>query len=316
MAIKKKKPILPNTTPEYSVSVPNSRVTLNQPNEIRPPQDFGLPANTPIPTTGSTTRQPTGSYDAKKGGYTTNGGKFYPTSNPNFAPGQLGQTPLHGGYESLADQKKFEPYDTAVAQQQQAQLQLQQQADLLNQPDILMPDGREVVQDGGLVSDTATGAAAAGGAVVGAKAGAALGTLVAPGIGTVIGGIVGGIGGAIGGAYTKLTVQKRQSVKEATKVFSQAKTNKNEILNMVNAGLVTEGQARALWQEEKQNIYSSYTYLKRETDSDLNNFLGQPADELIQVESYLALDRFYDVEFEKALMQPNPNKILNLNPTE
>lgn len=200
----------------------------------------------------------------------------------------------------------------AIAQQQAAQ---QQQIMNNLSPEVLASDGRQVVQPEGMVSKGATIAAAGGGAVVGAKAGAALGTLVAPGIGTVIGGIVGGIGGAIGGAYAKMKVQKLQDVKEATKTFSQAKTNKNEILNMVNAGLVTEGQARELWREEKMNIISSYAYLKSQTQNDLNNFLSSPGDELIQIESYLALDGLYDLEFEKALMLPNPSKI-RIMPTE
>jgi gas vesicle protein len=173
----------------------------------------------------------------------------------------------------------------------------------------ITPDGRQAVPDENIISKGATGAAAIGGAVIGAKAGALTGTLIAPGIGTVVGGIIGAAGGAVGGAYAKMTIQKRQNVKESMKVFNQAKTNKNEILNMINARLLSEGQARDLWQEEKQNIASSYSFLKMQTQSNLDDFLGNPGDEFIVVEGYLALDNFYDLEFEKALLQPNPAKI-------
>lgn len=204
-------------------------------------------------------------------------------------------------------------FEQGITTQQQAQ----QQANLLQTPGMeLTPDGRQVVQDGGVVSNVATGGAALAGGIVGAKSGAAVGTLIAPGIGTIIGGIVGGIGGAIGGAYVKQRVQKTQSIKQANKVFTQAKTNKGEILNMINAGLVTEGQARSLWQEEKQNIAASQAYLKRQTQSDLNNFLGNPGDDLVAIESYLALDALYDLEFEKALLQPNPAMIRRMENSE
>ena len=189
------------------------------------------------------------------------------------------------------------------AQIEQSQLLTQQQAGVQ-----FLPDERELPGDS-LLSHATTGAAAVGGAVVGAKFGAAAGTLIAPGIGTVIGGVVGAVGGAVGGAFTKLTVQKRQQVKEANKVFTQSKSNRAEILNMINAGLLTEGQARELWQEEKQNIAAAHRALKFRTDNDLEEFLGNPRDELIAIESYLRLESQFDLEFEKALLAPNPNRI-------
>jgi hypothetical protein len=196
----------------------------------------------------------------------------------------------------------------------------QAQADMIQQlqnAQGISPDGREIIQPQGAVSNIATGASAAAGAVIGAKSGAGIGTLIAPGIGTAIGGIIGGIGGAIGGAYVKQRFQKNQDINEANKVFTQAKQNKAEIMNMINSGIITEGQARGLWAEEKQNIFAVQRYLQQQTQSDLNNFLGNPGDDLIAVDSYLTLDPFYDLEFEKALIMPNPTRILNLpNETE
>lgn len=160
------------------------------------------------------------------------------------------------------------------------------------------------------LSTAATVAAAGGGALVGAKAGAALGTVVAPGVGTIVGGIIGGIGGAIGGAYTKLSIQEKQDVKKADQLWKKAKTNKNEILNMVNSGLLTEGRARALWAEEKANISLAHSYLKEQTSNDLKDFLGSPGDELINIEAYLQLDSEYDLEFERALLNPDPRRVV------
>jgi hypothetical protein len=198
---------------------------------------------------------------------------------------------------------------------QQGQFNLDAQSGML--PSQQMPiNEQQIIPDEGIVSKLATGAAAGAGAIYKAKAGAAIGTLIAPGLGTSLGIVIGGIGGAIGGAYAKVSIQERQDIKQAYKVFGKAKTNKAEIINMINAGLINEDKARELWQEEKTNIYSAHTYLKRQTDNDLNDFLGNPGDELVEVESYLNLDAAYDIEFEKALLQPNPANIINLIPQE
>lgn len=219
------------------------------------------------------------------------------------------QTAEKGAQTPLVEQTLSQTKGT----RQFAEAQAMQEQDLLSQPQpMFTPDGRQIIQPQGLVSQGATLASAGAGAVVGAKAGAGLGTLIAPGVGTLIGGVVGAIGGAIGGAFIKQKVQKIQDVKEANKVFSQAKTNRAEILNMINSGIISEGQARTLWAEEKQNIYATQSFLKKQTQDDLNNFLGNPGDELIAVNSYLFLERYYDLEFEKALLQPNPSRIVQI----
>jgi hypothetical protein len=270
------------------------------------PQDMKLdispPAKTP-PAQAPTNTQPEVYRDHQTGKITAvlDNGKFMP-----FGDDQEARDYIKRRQGILATP----PGAIEVSQaRQNEQVALQEQQILSSAPAPLNPDGRQAVPDENILSKGATGAAAAGGAIFGAKAGAAVGTLIAPGIGTLVGGIIGGAGGAIGGAYTKMTIQKRQNVKEALKVYNQAKTNKQEILNMVNAGLLSEGQARGLWQEEKQNIASSHSYLKQQTQNNLDDFLGNPGDELIMVESYLALDSLYDLEFEKALMQPNPAMI-------
>jgi hypothetical protein len=186
----------------------------------------------------------------------------------NLSPGEVRALAEKYNAQTATPQGFVDAEQQAVLRQQQLQ-----QANILQSPGMEMTaDGRQVVQEGGIMSNVATGAAAIGGGIVGAKAGAAagaaLGSFLAPGVGTIIGGIVGGVGGAIGGAYVKQRIQKTQSIKQANKVFTTAKTNKAEILNMINAGLVTEGQARSFWIEDKKNIAASQAYLKRQTQND------------------------------------------------
>lgn len=195
----------------------------------------------------------------------------------------------------------------AQSSQLEAQQMLQQQ---LSQTQTLtaQPTATEPGQPN-LFNEVATGATAFGGALAGGKAGLAGGAVLGP-AGALIGGIAGAIIGGVGASYVKLSFQKRQDVKEGKNIFSTAKTNRDNILNMVNANLMTEGQARKLWAEEKANIALAHTYLKSQTQNDLNNFLGSPGDELRTVEAYLALEQFYDLEFEKALLAPNPNNLI------
>lgn len=305
---KKKKDIIP--LPGNAVANP----PILTPEQLK--EAANLPVSTPISSGGYPQSPP------KEQAKTTGGSgktEVFRNEKGNLSAAQLPDGRIFLGLSpddvrNLAaqqNQKQATPPGAVEASQAAAQrrTQSQEQQMLSAAPIPLSPDGRQAVPDESMLSKGATGAAAFGGAVFGAKAGAAVGTLIAPGIGTAVGGIIGGVGGAVGGAYTKMTIQKRQDVKESLKLFSQAKKNKQEILNMINAGLLSEGQARELWQEEKQNIAAAHSYLKRQTQNDLTNFIGNPGDELIQVESYIALDNYYDLEFEKALLQPNPAMI-------
>lgn len=319
MAKKKTNPLEPGVNRSVAINPLKPGVIQSQPvNPLEP----GVIQSTPK-----------GSYDQTKGGYTTPNGAFYPTSNPDFVPSETDSNINFLPNKNVKVSKgnvtqELTPQEYAVLQGKAGavtnkvvqvgeapNLQQQRMQELvkLSEQGILSQDEVSALLDtNNTVSNVATGGAALGGAVLGAKSGAALGTVIAPGLGTIIGGIVGAAGGAIGGAYVKLTAEKLYDVKKANKIFSTAKTNKQEILNMVNSGLMSEGQARELWQEEKDNIAISQSYLKRQTQNDLNDFLGKPGDDLLAIERYLALDNAYDLEFEKALMSPDPNKIRNI----
>lgn len=281
--------------------------------------------NQPIPPELTLTNQPQTGATPKKSvvfnqdGTVTVDGKTISKQEYSTFLGTQGSSSAPGGMITPGIQEIQQGRDPQVALQQKMQ-QLAQQGMIT--PEELGMLGQQFENNGALAGISTTGAAF-GGALSGATTlggiGAGIGSVV-PGIGTAIGGGIGaGIGaivGGIGGAFGKKTIQKRQSVKEANKNFSSAKTNKDKILNYVNQGLVTEGQARSLWAAEKESVYSSYAYLKRETQNDLNNFLGQPGDDLIAIENYLALDMQYDLELEKALMQPNPLMIRYIAPEQ
>src|SRR4030042_6738469 len=81
----------------------------------------------------------------------------------------------------LFDTQNIQPVGTA-----QKQFEKQQRMQQLAQGAPVLSGAGSMIQDGNIVSDAATGAAALTGAVFGAKSGAALGTAIDPGIGTIM----------------------------------------------------------------------------------------------------------------------------------
>jgi outer membrane lipoprotein SlyB len=153
---------------------------------------------------------------------------------------------------------------------------------------------------------------AAGGAALGAGIGAGVGSVV-PGVGTAVGaaagGVIGGISGFIGGALVKMSSDEKQNVKEAYAVYSAAKGNMARILNNLNQGLTSPQQAKIDWNNEKAYVYAAEKNLKQKTDSNLDDFLGKPREELSYVEAFIRLMPDLDVDFQMALMSPNANRL-------
>lgn len=184
---------------------------------------------------------------------------------------------------------------------------------LLTEQDIL----NAVPQETGLENLQAGGAGVAGGvaggfggALLGAKIGGIGGTFVTPGIGTAIGAVGGAIVGLAGGAYTKISLDKRNDIKQAKKVGTIAYTNFGQTTDALNAGKITRDQAIKRWNEDRISLYAARRNLQRDTSTDLNRFLSGGADELAQIEDYIRdLETFKTQEFLTALENPNPKNI-------
>jgi hypothetical protein len=221
--------------------------------------------------------------------------------------------------QELLAQRELAKRQTPLAQIQQEGYQqqaLQQQAvaqqQVFDRIAATPTELKNIDREGNVVENIGTAAAALGGGLLGAKAGAATGAFLAPftgGASVPVGAAIGAIGGAIGGAFIKISAQERADVKKANKVFTTSKTNQNEILNMVNAGIISNSQAVELWEDEKLNIYSVEANLKKRTTSDLQDFLSDAGDELAAVEARVRLQPYLDTEFQLALVNPDPNKI-------
>lgn len=149
---------------------------------------------------------------------------------------------------------------------------------------------------------------AAGGAATGAGIGALLGPAAPVSIPVAAG--VGAVAGFIGGALTKISGNQRQNIKEAYVVGNTARSNIDKIINLANQGKISAAQATDLYNEELSNLYAAYSNLKKDTDTNLDRFMGDGLDELAKVESYIRLVPMKEGMLKMALIQPNPNAAL------
>ena len=211
------------------------------------------------------------------------------------------------------------------AQEEQIAAQEQQAATAIQNLGTQTPEqqNRNVVRGEGIIGQAQTAAAGVGGAIAGglgaagsvAAIGAGIGALGGPvspltvPVGAAIGAIVGGIGGGL----TKISYQKKQDVKQALTVYTQAKSNMGWIITETNAGRLSPAQASELWSEQLANINSAERNLKQDTDTNLDRFLSGGSDELSKVTGFKQRIPFLQTQLAMAMLKPNPNSITNLN---
>lgn len=168
---------------------------------------------------------------------------------------------------------------------------------------------RQVVSGEGVAGGIAAGAAgltgALGGVGTAAGIGAALGSTV-PVAGTIAGAVV----GAVIGAYTKISISKKQDVKEAFTNYNAAKSNLDWIINNVNNGVLSPQQAVELWDDNLATIYAAQRALKKETSTSLKRFLSGGSDEMAKIDAYVQRLPFNQALLVQALQTPNPSKII------
>jgi uncharacterized protein YcfJ len=172
-------------------------------------------------------------------------------------------------------------------------------------------EARNVVKPEGVAAQATTMGALVGGGVVGAKFGAGIGTAIAPGPGTAVGAGAGFVFGAIAGAFSKISIQKRQDVKQAYAVFTQAKSNMGWIIDNVNSGALSPNQAAEMWDEQLANFNSAYRNLKLDTQNNLDRFLSGGADELAKIEAFSMRVPALQQELQIAMLTPNTANIKN-----
>jgi hypothetical protein len=141
----------------------------------------------------------------------------------------------------------------------------------------------------------AGGAGVAAG-VAGAKLGAGIGTAIVPGAGTAVGAAVGFAAG-ITAFLGKLALDEHQNVKELKESFTGLKTTQTEIIQTMKLNPNYREQAILDWQKSKASLYRIEQILHKKNSDSLTEFLGDPGDEYIEVESYLENLGLLDQQF-------------------
>lgn len=202
-----------------------------------------------------------------------------------------------------------EAEDVAAAQQQFIQQQqaiqqlttgeLQQGA----QPNV------DLSEDPNAASAVLNPLAVAGGITAGATAGATVGALGGP-VGSAVLGTIGGIVGGFTAFLGKLSSDKRQSTKEAYKVFTLATGERQtQLLNLANSGTIPPADVVFAYEQNLANIRAARASLQEKTRTLIGRQLSGAQDELIAVEMYLANEGYYRAQLMMALQSPNPSRI-------
>lgn len=197
--------------------------------------------------------------------------------------------------------QRFDP--VAVQRRNEALEQIGQAGSATMSPE---SPGIENALVGGLIG---AGSVVAGGALAGAVSGAATGAAagsVVPGAGTAVG-AVGGFVAGFGGALIK---DARQSVKQEFNTFTNSRNNLQKIVDAANAGM-DPLEAVRLYNQELTKIATARAELKLKTDNSVTNFLGQPGDELQDIENFYTVEfAMYNEQMAQAIAMPDPNKLM------
>lgn len=150
------------------------------------------------------------------------------------------------------------------------------------------------------------GSAVAKGAI-GAAGGAAAGAF-AGGVGAVPGAVIGALGGVGLGIFGGFSKEKKQQVSNIGTDFSVTRSSLNSIISATNKGADPVLMA-AEFNQRVAEIEDMELILKEITDGDLEEFLGDPGNELIKINQWQEDKQIYIQRMKLALQNPNPNLI-------
>lgn len=177
---------------------------------------------------------------------------------------------------------------------------------------------RDIIRGEGFVDTAIAGSAGLaggvaggfGGALLGAKLGAIGGTAVTPGVGTAVGAVGGFIVGGLGAVFGKISLDKRQDVKQAFATYRATSSNMAYIINSANSGKIDGITAANMWDEELANFYSAERNLKKMTEGKIGRELSGAMDEYNKVEGFGRRIPTMQALLADAILTPDPNKVL------
>lgn len=162
----------------------------------------------------------------------------------------------------------------------------------------------------------AGGAAAfAGGALAGGTTGAAIGAIGGPAAPVTVP-VVAALGALVGGLSAlgaKITASRRQTTKNAYKVYTDSKARDKELLNIANSGTAPPAEVIEQYNRNLANLRVAEKELLKQTRSSVGRELSGAMDELISLQSYMDREPERRRQLTLALLNPNPSLIYGID---
>lgn len=303
-----------------------------------------IPAPNPL-NAGTYENKLKGEYDSKRGGYVTSEGKFYPTGNPDFRPGetdsnitfnkdktvtvQKGEvsqtlTPeeyktLQGQSGALTDKVKEIGLAPNLRERKIQQLIQMAQEGLLTQEELSLIGGADLNVGQALGAGIA---GAAPGLIGGATTGVLAGIAGGAATGAAAGGFVTPAAIALGaaGAVTGFLVAVRSNIKSQQAgefAADQTALTKGErylrsLITDTNQNPQNAPENIALFYQTLNLIDAAHAKTWKDSQENLNKHLGNDGTQ--QLAKFEVFDQtmrnYYISQFNTALQTPNPNQIL------
>ena len=153
-----------------------------------------------------------------------------------------------------------------------------------------------------------------GGVTGGAATGAAIGSLAGP-IGSAVLGVIGGIGGGVTALFYSSSGERKQQVKTSFQKYQLATKEMDNIIKDVNAGHISQQQAREWWEYEYARVLQAREELFMQQKALFGEKLSRSYDELQKIENWLQYYQRYKLEFDMALANPDPSRIVQFADT-
>jgi hypothetical protein len=250
--------------------------------------------------------QPKGAYNPEKKGFVTDTGEFYPTSNPDFRPGQVDRKVTFNPDNTVTvmgadnqpvtlSQEEYKTYlsgsgaltsnvQQAQAQPNMQQMQAQQLAGQVGQIGQLpvSPTGLDYGEAAtvGIIGAIPRALSyALSGAAAGILSGGAAGSII-PGAGTAAGAGAGAIIGAVGGfaagisgsIISNLKSQRSDTTTAQQRVLDEGKQNLNDWATLAATDPTQRPLAIARFNQQLALIDQAYRQMKLDTSRDVAKF--------------------------------------------
>lgn len=269
---------------------------------------------------GATDENKTGSYNKEKGGFMTNEGKLFPTTNPDFVPNpntEQIEFMSNGGVRispkgsdqtielSKEEYKNQLNYETGKGASLTNKLK---EVEAARRPDSLNLSPEEIARAEAQATETPidkSQALTAGtlsnvpSLLKNVGVGAGAGFAVAGHVGAAVGGVLGAIKGVWGGVQNNIEKQQRGEIAASKDVLSAARTNMRQLITLASKDPGNAAEYMQAYKRQLAMVYTAQAKIKLETNGDLNKFMEDGTEVLSDFELFLMPGGYADIQGQK-----------------